>query len=65
MEALRQELVAEAEGRIAQEICQLQKAKELRLLQQEEFAKKDIELEAEKMKRRVMSQFEEEKVKME
>ena len=65
MEALRQELTADAEGRIAQEICQLQKAKELRLLQQEEFVKKDLELQAEKMKRKVIQQFQDEKIKIE
>ena len=64
IEALRQELTSEADGRISQEICQLQKAKELRLLQQEEFARKDVELEAEKLKRKYMAQFEEEKIKV-
>ena len=62
---MRQELTSEAEGRIAQEICQLQKAKELRLLQQEEFARKDVELEAEKLKRKVLAQFDDEKLRLE
>jgi hypothetical protein len=35
----------------------MQKAKELRLLQHEEFVRKDVEIEGEKMKRRVMQQF--------
>ena len=65
IETLRQELTSEAEGRIAMEICQLQKAKELRLLQQEEFARKDVELEAEKLKKKVMAQFDDEKQRME
>lgn len=62
---MRQELTSEADGKIAQDICQSQKAKELRLLQQEEFARKDVELEAEKLKRKIMSQFEQDKVRME
>ena len=65
IETVRQELTSEAEGRIAQEICQLQKAKELRLLQQEEFARKDVELEAEKLKRKVLAQFDDEKLRLE
>ena len=65
MEALKQELTSEAEGKISIEICHMQKAKDLRLLQQEDFMRKDIELEGEKMKRKIMNQFEEEKLKLE
>ena len=65
IEALRHEMTSEADGKIAQEICQLGKAKELRLLQQEDFARKDVEIEAEKLKRKIMTQFEEDKFKLE
>lgn len=65
IEALKQELTGEAEGNIAGEICQLQKQKELRLLQQEEFARKDVELKAEQIKRKFMAQLAEEKHRLE
>lgn len=53
IEATKQEHNSEAEAGITTEIVQLQKAKELRLLQQEEFARKDSEIEGEKIRRRV------------
>ena len=53
IEATKQEYNSEAEAGITTEIVQLQKAKELRLLQQEEFARKDSEIEGEKIRRRV------------
>ena len=53
IEATKQEYNSEAEAGMTTEIVQLQKAKELRLLQQEEFARKDSEIEGEKIRRRV------------
>jgi len=43
----------------------MQKAKELKLLQEEELTRKDVEIEAEKKKRRVMQQFADEKIQIE
>ena len=65
LEALKQELTSEAEGRIGQDMFQQKKAMELRLLQQEEFIRKDIELKGEKIKRSYLNQLDSEKVKME
>ena len=53
LEGIKQECNTEAESNIAFEIVQMQKAKELRLLQQEEFARKDAEIEGEKIRRRI------------
>lgn len=53
IENLNQELTSEAEAAIALDIVKLQKAKELRLLQQEDFARKDAELETDKVRSRI------------
>jgi hypothetical protein len=61
VETMKQAFISDAEGDIAEQKAQRVKAKEINLLQQEEFSRKDAELEAERIHRKFEERLREER----
>jgi hypothetical protein len=61
---MKQMFISDAEGEIAEHKAQLVRAKEITLLQKEEFARKDAELEAERILRSFQEKLRDEKERM-
>ena len=64
METIKQNFISDAEGETAEHKAQLMRAKEMLLLQKEEFARKDAELEAERILRTFQEKIVDEKERL-